>query len=306
MRVTHQMLASSVSQNLRNNLNSLEKKSNQLSMGKQFDRPSQDPTGAYKVMGITGMGLARNEQSQRNINEGIGWMTATEDVLENCKDSVQRLRELAIYTASDTMTDEDREKAASEVKEIKEHLVGLANTEMRGLYLFGGYNTEEQPYTENGGNGNENGIDLEYNGDSGERIIEITPDQEVRVNITGEEAFGEIGEDSVFETVQDMYEILADPDQDKDDLDEIIGELDGHLDNMLQKRAELGARMERFFSTEERLEDEHINLRERRSNIEDLDMAEAITEFMMLENVYQAALSTGARMVQPSLVDFLN
>ena len=314
MRVTQQMLANSVSQNLRNNLNSLEKKSNQLSMGKQFDRPSQDPTGTYKVMGLTKIDLARNEQSQRNINEGISWMTATEDVLEESKEAVHRLRELAIYTASDSMTDEDREKAASEVKEIKEHLVGLANTEMRGLYLFGGHNTEEKPYqfTNDGNEGNNN--NLEYKGDDGEREVEIAPGQEVKINITGEEAFGEIknegenGENSLFDTVEEMHKSLSIENEEygKDNLDKIIGELDDHLDNLLQKRSELGARMERFYSTEDRLHDENINLKEMRSNVEDLDMAEAITEYNMLENAFQAALATGARMVQPSLVDFLN
>jgi len=92
----------------------------------------------------------------------------------------------------------------------------------------------------------------------------------------------------------------------EEDIDQIIGELDSHLDNLLQKRSELGARMERFYSTEDRLHDENINLKEMRSNVEDLDMAEAITEYSMLENSFQAALATGARMVQPSLVDFLN
>jgi flagellar hook-associated protein 3 FlgL len=35
-------------------------------------------------------------------------------------------------------------------------------------------------------------------------------------------------------------------------------------------------------------------------------MAQAITDLSMRETVYRAALATGARVIQPSLVDFLS
>ena len=60
-----------------------------------------------------------------------------------------------------------------------------------------------------------------------------------------------------------------------------------------------------MLTTEGSIESEQIYLRELRSKVEDIDIAEAITEFMMQENAYQAALATGARIVYPSLIDFL-
>lgn len=303
MRITHRMMAQSVTRNLRNNLASLDRKATQLSMGRLFDRPSQCPVGAYKVMRITGTGLFRNEQYRRNIGEGITWLTVTEDALADTIDVMQRLRELAVSTANGTLSPEDREMVSPEVKQHLEHLISLGNTEVNGLYLFGGYQTQAPPYTTTVVG---ELFTVDYEGDDGQRKAEITPGQELTFNLTGSEAFGETesGED-LFKIVNDMYEALMNDDGELLGSDILQG-LDQHLDNLLQCRAEVGARMERLWSTEERLVNEYIHLKEFRSKIEDIDVAEAIMEFNMQENAYRAALSTGARMIFPSLVDFLS
>ncbi len=146
MRVTHRMLAQSVTRNLQRNLRSLNKRSNQLSTGRVFTSPSEDPVGTYKVMKISGTGLARNEQYVRNIGEGISWLTMTDDALSEAIDSVQRLRELAVYSANGIHTEEERQAIVPEVTQLLEHLISIANTELTGLYIFGGGQTQEPPY----------------------------------------------------------------------------------------------------------------------------------------------------------------
>jgi flagellar hook-associated protein 3 len=84
-----------------------------------------------------------------------------------------------------------------------------------------------------------------------------------------------------------------------------LGNLDLVMDNFLTVRAEVGARVNRLEMNESWLTDLNINLTLLSSKMEDVDMAEAITRFTALENVYRAALSTGARIIQPSLVDFI-
>ncbi|MBS4025125.1 MAG: flagellar hook-associated protein FlgL [Clostridia bacterium] len=84
-----------------------------------------------------------------------------------------------------------------------------------------------------------------------------------------------------------------------------LGSLDIVMDNFFAVRAEVGARVNRLEMNESWLTDLNINLTLLSSKMEDVDMAEAITRFTALENVYRAALSTGARIIQPSLVDFI-
>ncbi|MNI68236.1 flagellar hook-associated protein FlgL [compost metagenome] len=74
---------------------------------------------------------------------------------------------------------------------------------------------------------------------------------------------------------------------------------------MMISWAEVGARMNRFELMENRIASEQVSLQEQRSNVADVDFSEAIMNLKMKENVLQAALSTGARVMQTSLVDFI-
>ncbi len=174
MRVTHKMLANAVSQNIQRNLWALQRRSNQLSTGKIFDRPSQDPVGAYRSMRITSTGLARNQQYSRNIGEAITWLNATESALADGIDVVQRLRELAIYASNDALSAEDRRALAPEVEQLLNHLISLGNAEVAGLFIFGGHKTQEPPYRIAGTNGHL--LDDWYNVKSGLAGTLIRPD----------------------------------------------------------------------------------------------------------------------------------
>lgn len=165
MRVTHRMLAHAVNRNLKHNMHALNKYSNQLSTGRVFDRPSQDPVGTYKVMRIAGTGLARNEQYRRNIGEGISWLSSTEDALAGTIDALQRLREISVYAANEMFTAADRLAVAPEVNQLLDYLVSLGNTELAGLYIFGGHRTEQKPYAIAGAGGDM--IDIWHNLASG-------------------------------------------------------------------------------------------------------------------------------------------
>lgn len=302
MRVTHRMIAQSVTHNIRQNLRSLEAQSVQLSSGHLFTRPSQDPVGIYKVMRISGSGMMPNEQYRRNISEGITWLTVTEDALSEAVEVIQRLKDISLYTSNGSMTKENLEAIAPEIDQIIGNLVGLGNTEAMGLYIFGGHQTQGPPFELN----NTGTVpEVDYKGDLGtaQRSIEITPQQSLTINLTGEEVFGTGGK-GLFETAINACEALKNYDSEALG-GNILQELESHLDRLLQCLAEVGARTGRLNSTENRLKSEHIYLRELRSKLEDIDLAEAITEFTMQRNAYEAALSTGARMIYPSLVDFL-
>lgn len=298
MRVTHQMIGRSITTNLRNNLAALQEKSNQLATGRNFNRPSQDPVGTYKTMQITGTSLQRNEQFRRNMGEGITWLTVTENALADVTTAVQRLRELAI-AAGGALSHGDREAIAPEVKEILRHLVSVANTELGGLYIFGGHRTQAPPYTLTEDPAGI--ITVNFTGDGEQRLVEIAPAQQLAVNLAGTTAFAGT---AFFQTVETMRQALLNNDTVALG-GTVLAEMDVNLDRLIQSRAETGARLARLSATEERLLDEHIYLRELRSRIEDIDLAGMVTEFTMQENAYQAALATSARMIFPSLVDFL-
>ena len=84
-----------------------------------------------------------------------------------------------------------------------------------------------------------------------------------------------------------------------------LGNVDDHLENINSSRSEIGAKTNRLEMILKRIEDDNINVTQLLSNNQDVDMAETIMLLKNAENVYKASLSAGARVIQPSLLDFL-
>ena len=90
-----------------------------------------------------------------------------------------------------------------------------------------------------------------------------------------------------------------------DELTILIGKVQGAQNHLLTKTAEIGGRQRRLELLEARYGQDNLNYEKMRSDAEDADMAEVIMFLKMAETVYQAALSAGARVIQPTLMDFL-
>jgi flagellar hook-associated protein 3 FlgL len=84
-----------------------------------------------------------------------------------------------------------------------------------------------------------------------------------------------------------------------------LGGVDLALDNLLKNRAELGAKESRLDMVQKRVIEDRTSFEEILSKTEDVDVAEAITKFKMLEATYRSALGVSARIIQPTLLDFL-
>jgi flagellar hook-associated protein 3 FlgL len=84
-----------------------------------------------------------------------------------------------------------------------------------------------------------------------------------------------------------------------------LGNIDLALENTLKYRAELGAKSSRLDMVKSRLMQDRTNMEDILSRNEDVDIAEAVTQFKMLELAHRAALGVTARIIQPTLLDFL-
>jgi flagellar hook-associated protein 3 FlgL len=149
------------------------------------------------------------------------------------------------------------------------------------------------------------------NVDNSEQIrFEIGIGDDININVPGSDLFNRTiagataGGKSEFVDTFDKV-ISAMESDDKDQLTALLADLDDELGNLLRVRAGLGARMNRVELTANRLEDDNVNFTKLMSKNEDVDIAESIMRLQNEENVYRASLATGARVIQPSLVDFL-
>jgi flagellin-like hook-associated protein FlgL len=75
---------------------------------------------------------------------------------------------------------------------------------------------------------------------------------------------------------------------------------------MLERRASVGAKVIRPETTDDRLTELNLSVTKLLSEVEDADVLAVSTELAVRQNVYQAALNATARIIQPSLIDFIN
>jgi len=88
--------------------------------------------------------------------------------------------------------------------------------------------------------------------------------------------------------------------------DSLLSKIDAFMDNLFKVRGRVGALQLRYETSRKRLQQNDVSLQELQSKISDTDLAEAVTRFQMAQAVYQASLATIARIIQPTLVDFLS
>ncbi|PMC36628.1 flagellar hook-associated protein FlgL [Bacillus sp. UMB0899] len=291
MRVTQGMLAINSLRHLSNSYDRLGDLQNQLSTGKKITRPSQDPVVAMKGM-YNRSNLREIEQYQRNLSEAYSWMDSSEAGLEQANSAFQRIRELIVQGKSDTYTDEDRFAIATEIEQLKLDLKETANTKVAGRYIFNGTNVDQAPVR------SVNPVDVVINSD--DYMIEVSAGVKLKTNIDSEQLFNE----GLFETLNDLTQTLTE-NYDADKLDQILGDIDSRLDTLQAQRSEMGARYNRLEMVENRLSKSEIMANQIISDNEDAEIERVITDLTTQESVHRAALSVGAKIIQPTLMDFL-
>ena len=277
--------------NVSQSYGTLDKYMNQLSTGKKINRPSDDPVIAMRGISYRSE-LSKVQQYERNIGEVHSWMDNTDDALDEVGKVLHRLRELTVQASNDTYEENQRNNVSQEVQELTEHLKDIANTKVNNKYIFSGTMTTE-PRFENGvANANVNSDDV---------LIEVSDGIIINANVSGDEIFSE----DFFNQLNGLYNTLNSPEASSEEISAYIGQIDSHEQVILNERADLGARMNRVELIENRLGQQEVSTTRLLSNNEDADIEEVIMNLVMQESVHRAALGAGARVIQPSLLDFL-
>lgn len=162
---------------------SLAKTQEQISSGNKILKPSDDPTNSARLMELHKQ-LKLNDQYGRNITIAYGRQGVEEVAVTEADDILQRARELTIQANNAALTSENRQTIALEVRQLRQQLMDAANAkDSEGAYLFAGYKEQSQPFT-SAANG-----DVVYNGDQGQRALQIGPARQVAVGDAGDSVF---------------------------------------------------------------------------------------------------------------------
>lgn len=292
IRSTERSISTRVLNNLQGNVNRMDDIQQRLSSGKQLSRPSDSPAGTTSALQLRG-DIRVQEQYTRNTDDALGWLGTIDTALGSMGDQLIRARDMVLQGMSSGAggSTTARDALAGEIENLRGSLIGLANTTYLGRPVFGGATSTPLAYESDG----------TYLGDDLPVERSIGDNTKLAVNVDGEKVFGKDG-DQLFAILQDVVDHLK---NDPSALGADLGRLDKAINSIHTQIADVGARTNRVEQMRQVADDRILTLKTQLSDIEDIDLPKTIVELNLQQTAYQAALAATARVVQPSLVDFL-
>lgn len=299
-RVTQQTSMLAAQRNLQSNAAQLAKLQDQAFTRKAFTRASEDPSGAAEAMRIHGQQRA-NDQYGRNLNDGLGWVTTIDSTLGAVNDAMKKVRDLTLQGANDgALSPAAKEAIAVELVSLKEQIFGLANTSYLGRNVFAGNSSAGVAFTAVP-SGTPPVPDYAFTGNPGSSVDRrIADTTTVKVDGDGAASFG-VGTGSVFALID---QIAADL-RANVNIGSRIGAVDDRMGAINSQHAAVGSNHALILRTEKTMMETTVSLEAQRASVEDLDLSRIILDLKSQEISYQAALSVTARVLQPTLMDFL-
>lgn len=294
-RVTHFTVRNSTLGNLQTNLHKMSELQAQMSSGKKINAASDDPAGTADVLRIQG-DQRLLEQYSRNAGDGEAWLLTVDSALTTSLASLRKARTLVVQGGSGALGDTSRQALAQEIEGLRDGLLAQANTTYLGRSVFAGTVSGDAFDPAAGG--------YAFNGAPGASVDRtVASGTSVRVDSTGSAVFGE-GTGSVFQLLDDVAAALRDGTTEFDPKAFLDG-IDDHLDNMLTELSSNGARQNQIDSAQDLISANQITAKTRLGAIQDVDLAQVILDLQSQEVAYQGALGAAAKVLQPTLLDFL-
>ncbi len=291
-RVTHQTVQRSTLANLQLNLTAMADMQGKLSSGRKISKPSDDPAATSRALQLRSEARATTQYS-RNADDGAGWLSTVDSALQTTSAQLRRARDLVMQGSNDgVLSPQSREALAAEIDGIREGLLDTANSSYIGRSVFAGTSDAGHAFDR---------TTYAWTGTPGSSVERrVTPDSTVRADGDGLAVFG-AGATSVFALLDDIAADLraGTPVAGR------LTALDARLDSTLGELASVGTRYGQITAAQSGTEATLASLKAELSGVEDIDVAETIMNIQMQEVAYQAALGAAARVLQPSLLDYL-
>ena len=268
--------------------------------GRKLRRVSDDPASTVKVF-RNRAALSNIDQFKKTLEFGKGFLTRTEDTLSSIYQALDRAKELSIQQGNSTYDTQDRQAVAAEIKQLMLHVTRLGNARYQEKYIFGGFQTSQPPLSADGN----------YLGDDGQIFIQVDEDSFRPININGRTVFdspmegqgGLAGHPPLIRVMQNIYDSLMNYDQDK--LHGSLEDLTHAMNTVLTAQTSLGARRNALDDVSERLDRSEIQLIQDNNGLESADPIKSGLDLRRAENALQFTLQASAKMITPTLIDFL-
>lgn len=290
-RVTQSMMSQRSLGSLQASLSKLANLQEQVTTGRVLNRPSDSPSDTMTAMRMRSS-LSDQKQYARNAEDGLGWLGQSENTLSGVNSQLRRARELALQGVNGSQGQAALDALAVEVEKIREGVLASANTTYLGRPIFGGITGGPVAFDAAGA----------WVGTAGAVNRTVADGVTIDVQTDGQAAFGPNGA-NVLDDLANLSAALRAGDT---TATAAAGNaLNAGMDRIQGQISDIGARYNRLEAASQAAADAELALKGSLSEVENTDLPKALVELQMQEVAYQAALASTARVVQPSLMDFL-
>ena len=263
-----------------------------VSSGKRINSLSDDPRGLSDVLTMRGV-KASIEQYKTNLDRASTWLKTSESSLSEVGNLLNRANSLAISGASATTSMDSRRAMAVEVQTIRDQVFSLANSKgPTGGYLFAGTATDRQPF-------NITTTGIAFQGNSGTMKVEANANDAVTINTDAQQLF------TTIYTTLDQLKTNLEGGSTTTISDVSIKAVQDGISLLNNIRGDVGTRaksVESFQNDHSRRIEE---LTGSISNLEDVDLSQAIMDYKSAETAYQASLQVMSQGFGLSLLNYI-
>lgn len=271
----------------------------QIATGRSILAPEDDPIGASVALDIR-QTESINNQHKENMNYARNALTLEETVLENITKTLQDARVVVVNAGNPTLSSTNLTALATDLRGRYDQLLAHANSkDGQGNYLFAGYKTNTQPFTQTTGAAT-------FAGDQGQRKLQISDSRQIEINDSGQSVFSPgVAAQDPFTLIENFITALNSGSVSSSNLNTALAGIDAALGNVLRTRSSVGARLNELDATLTSNEDRKLQYATAISEIEDLDYAKAISELNQKQVTLEAAQKSFLKVTGLNLFNFL-
>lgn len=291
-RVTTQTMAASAMRQLQSSKIDLASQQQRASSLQAIGKPSDDPSATGDSLRVRSAQRAE-AQYARNISDGDNWLTSVDSSLSNVTTLLNRVRDLTVRGANDgALSPSAKEAIAVELDGLKADLLKESNATYLGRSVFAGTSDAGVAFRS----------DYSFTGVAGAAVDRrIGTDRSVRVDADGSAVFG-AGVNSVFALVDGIASDL----RSGNNVGARLASIDSRMNTVAASHTDIGARQSTITRAQESNMKNAASLEAQRAGIEDLDLGSMLLDLQVQELNYKSALAVTARVLQPTLMDFLS
>ena len=294
-RVTNLTMSANAQRTLQTQQSRLAELQDKATTLNKISRPSDDPAATAKALETRSL-LAANAQYGRNIDDGNTWLTAADSALEQATNVMHRIKDLTVLAGNGSLNQSGKDAIAIELDALNKDLVSIANTKHLGRNIFAG-NSDDATRPSAAA------MPPAFKG-AGISPVErrISATQTVRVDADGAD---DLRQRRRLRLRHAWQSIAAQLERNGAHHRRSSAPVDTRFKSIVNGRAEIGTRqaqLERAGTVNTELE---ATLDAQRTGIEKADLGSVIMDLKLQETNYQVALAATARVLQPTLMDFL-